>query len=274
VTSSDSAAPNSPPAVGDRIRLERDGDLLIATISHPTNPMNVVDEAMHHQLRQLMAVLRADQHARAIVLRAEGRAFCAGGDFAWFPELRSAGALEALRHDAKAIIWDLLEVRAPIICALNGHAMGLGASIALLCDSIVMAETAKLGDPHVKVGLVAGDGGAAIWPLAVGPTLAKRYLMTGDPLNAAQCLSMGLVTDVCPAADVDQISLGLARKIAANPPLAVQYTKAAVNQQLKAALLHSFDISAQSELVTFLSQDHIEAVQAAVEQRPGIYNGR
>jgi enoyl-CoA hydratase len=262
------------PVIGDRISLRRDGHVLIATIQHPTNPMNVVDEQMHEQLRHLMAALRSERHARAILLRAEGKAFCAGGDFAWFEQLRTIEGIEALQHDAKAIIWDLLDVRAPIVCALNGHAMGLGASIALLCDAVVMADTAKLGDPHVKVGLVAGDGGTAIWPLVLGPTLAKRYLLTGDALGAAQCAQLGLVTDVCPAGDVGRVSRALCDVIAANPPLAVQYTKSAVNQHLKSALLTSFDIATQSELVTFLSDDHVEAVTAMKEKRPGTYGGR
>ncbi len=262
------------PEIGDRISLRREGHVLVATIAHPTNPMNVVDEAMHRQLHLLMRALRDESRARAILLRSGGRAFCAGGDFGWFPELRTVEALEALRHDAKAIIWDLLEVRAPIICALNGHAMGLGASIALLCDIIVMSSAAKLGDPHVSVGLVAGDGGAAIWPLAVGPALAKRHLLTGDALTAEQCRSIGLITDVCDPSEVDATAMALCQRIAAQPPLAVQYTKAAVNQQVRTALMQSFDISTQSELVTFLSDDHAEAVNAAVQRRTGNYHGR
>jgi enoyl-CoA hydratase len=255
------------PTIGDRISMRRDGHVLVVTISHPTNPMNVVDEAMHHQLHVLMKTLREESEARAILLRSAGRAFCAGGDFGWFPELRSVAALEAL-------IWNLLEVRAPIVCALNGHAMGLGASIALLCDVIVMSTAAKLGDPHVSVGLVAGDGGAAIWPLAVGPALAKRYLLTGEALTAEQCRALGLVTDICEPEQLDSVALSLCERLAGQPPLAVQYTKAAVNQQVKTALGQSFDLSTQSELVTFLSADHAEAVNAAVERRRGTYHGR
>jgi enoyl-CoA hydratase len=265
---------NSEADIGDRIGFRRDGHVLVVTISHPTNPMNVVDEEMHHQLTALMARLRRESQARVVLLRAEGRAFCAGGDFDWFPRLRTVAAIEALRADAKSLIWDLLDVRVPIVCALNGHAMGLGASIALLCDSIVMSSAAKLGDPHVKVGLVAGDGGTAIWPLAVGPALAKRHLLTGDPLDAATCLRLGLVTDVVEPADVDAVARALCDRIAANPPLAVQYTKQAVNQQVKTALQASFDLATASELLTFLSDDHAEAVAAAVEKRQPTFTGK
>jgi enoyl-CoA hydratase len=261
------------PLIGDRISLARDGHVLVATIAHPTHPMNVVDQQMHHQLRILMAALKAESSARAIVLQATGKAFCAGGDFDWFPALRSVAAQAELHLEAKGIIYDLLDVRAPIVCALNGHAMGLGASIALMCDSIVMAEGARIGDPHVNVGLVAGDGGAAIWPLVVGPTLAKRYLMTGDALSAQQCAAMGLVTDLCGSGEANSQAMALARRLAAQPPLAVQHTKAAVNLHLKAALVHSFEVSIQAEMMTFFSADHVEAVNAAQQRRPGTYEG-
>ncbi len=256
------------------LRFARVGALLVVTIAHSNNAMNAVDEELHAEFAQLMAALRRESQARAIVLTGAGKAFCAGGDFSWFPKLRTVEALEHLRRDAKAIIWDLLEVSVPIICALNGHAMGLGASIALLCDSIVMSTGARIGDPHIRVGLVAGDGGTAIWPLAVGPALAKRYLLTGDHIDAAACLRLGLVTDLAAPDEVMTVAMELAHKIASMPPLAVQYTKQAVNQQVKEALLKSFDVAAQSELVTFLSADHAEAVSAITEKRQPTFKGR
>jgi enoyl-CoA hydratase len=134
-----------------------------------------------------------------VLLTGRGRAFSAGGDFAWFPTLRETERLERLRRDAKQMIWDLLDVEVPIIAALNGHAMGLGASIALLCDVIFMAEDATIGDPHVRVGLVAGDGGAVIWPLLLGPARAKQYLLTGDALKAEEAERIGLVNSSCRA---------------------------------------------------------------------------
>ena len=151
------------------LKLARTGDVLRVTIDHPTSAMNAVDEALHHDLTALFAGLRRETRARAVVLTGRGKAFSAGGDFGWFPALQQPGRLEALRRDAKQLVWDLLDVEIPIVAAVNGHAMGLGASIALLCDTIFMADTATIGDPHVRVGIVAGDGGVAIWPLALGP---------------------------------------------------------------------------------------------------------
>src|SRR4029079_10351547 len=153
------------------------------------------------------------------VLTGRGKAFSAGGDFAWFPTLREPGRLEALRRDAKQLVWDLLDVELPIVAALNGHAMGLGASIALLCDVIFMADSATIGDPHVRVGIVAGDGGTAIWPLAVGPALAKQYLLTGDPVSAVDAERMGLVNRMVPAAELHDAALAFARRLPDGAPL-------------------------------------------------------
>jgi enoyl-CoA hydratase len=179
-----------------------------------------------------------------------------------------------LRRDAKQLIWDLLDVEVPIVAALNGHAMGLGASIALLCDVIFMADTATIGDPHVRVGIVAGDGGAVIWPLAVGPARAKQYLLTGDPLGAAEAERIGLVNRVVPAADLDREAMAFAERLAAGAPLAVRYTKLAVNKLIKDALNVAFDASTALELVTFQSEDHQEALAALREKRTPSFKGR
>jgi enoyl-CoA hydratase/carnithine racemase len=256
------------------LQSERIGDVLRVTIAHPSSPLNAVDEALHHDLTMLCAGLRREDKARAVVLTGKGRAFSAGGDFNWFPALREPGRLEALRRDAKQLIWDLLDVEIPIVAAVNGHAMGLGASIALLCDVIFMADTATIGDPHVKVGIVAGDGGVAIWPLALGPARAKQYLLTGDPLNAAEAERIGLINKVVPAADLQAEALAFAQRLAAGAPLAVRYTKLAVNKLVKDALNVAFDTSTALELLTFHSDDHREALAAIREKRPPKFQGR
>jgi enoyl-CoA hydratase len=139
---------------------------------------------------------------------------------------------------------------------------------------IFMADTARLGDPHVRVGLVAGDGGVAIWPLAVGPARAKEYLLTGDPLSASEAERIGLVNRVVPAAELDREAMAFAERLAAGAPLAVRYTKMAVNKLLKDALNVAFDTSTALELVTFQSADHQEALSALREKRPPRFTGR
>jgi len=257
------------------IRLERRDHLLIATIDHPTSAMNAVDELLHDEFRELFAMLKREGDARAIVLTGGAkRAFSAGGDFDWFPQLRGQTKLDSLRRDAKQIIWDLLDIEVPIVCGLNGSAAGLGASIALMCDLIVMSERAVIVDPHVNVGLVAGDGGAAIWPLLLGPLAAKRHLLLGDPLRADEAVRLGVAVEACAPGEVVARALAWAERIAAQPPLAVRGTKISVNQQLKRALLDSFDLSTSLEIACFLSHDHAEAVDAIKEQRTPRFEGR
>lgn len=256
------------------LRFERDGDVLVATIDRPDSDLNAVNEVLHEELTRLFRELKRETIARAVVLTGNGKAFSAGGDFSWFPELQRPGRMESLRRDAKQLIWDLLDVEIPIVAAVGGHAMGLGASIALLCDVIFMADTATIGDPHVRVGIVAGDGGTAIWPLAIGPALAKQYLLTGDAVPAAQAERMGLVNRAVPAAELLSTALAFARRLAAGAPLAVRYTKIAVNKLIKDALNVSFDVATALELVTFRSDDHQEALAALREKRKPRFTGR
>jgi enoyl-CoA hydratase len=256
------------------LRTERIDQVLKVTIDHPTSPLNAVDAQLHHDLTSLFAALRRETEARAILLTGRGRAFSAGGDFNWFPELRGIERLDALRRDAKQLIWDLLDVELPIVAAVNGHAMGLGASIALLCDVIFMADSASIGDPHVRVGIVAGDGGTVIWPLAVGPARAKQYLLTGDPVSAVEAERIGLVNRVVPAADLEREAMAFAQRLAAGAPLAVRYTKLSVNKLIKDALNVAFDTATALELFTFQSEDHQEALAAIREKRPPKFSGR
>jgi len=256
------------------LRLARDGDVLVVTIDRPDSALNAVNAALHEDLTRLFRELKLETEARAVLLTGKARAFSAGGDFAWFPSLQDPAAMEALRRDAKQLIWDLLDVEIPIVAAVGGHAMGLGASIALLCDVIFMADTATIGDPHVRVGIVAGDGGTAIWPLAIGPALAKQYLLTGDPVTAADAERMGLVNRCVPEADLMNEAMAFARRLAAGAPLAVRYTKLAVNKLVKDALNISFDAATALELVTFRSEDHAEALAALREKRRPVFRGR
>jgi enoyl-CoA hydratase len=256
------------------LRLERDGDVLVVTIDRPGSDLNAVNDELHEDFTRLFRELKLETETRAVLLTGSKKAFSAGGDFAWFPELQQPGRMDALRRDAKQLIWDLLDVEIPIVACVNGHAMGLGASIALLCDVIFMAQGATIGDPHVRVGIVAGDGGTAIWPLAVGPALAKQYLLTGDPVTAADAERMGLVNRALPDEEVHAAALAFAKRLAAGAPLAVRFTKLAVNKLIKDALNVSFDTATALEIVTFQSEDHAEALAALREKRKPRFTGR
>jgi enoyl-CoA hydratase len=256
------------------IDVRLDGDVLVATIDRPGSELNTVDAQLHADLAELFARLKRESSARAVLLTGSKRAFSAGGDFGWFPSIRPMDQIDRLRREAKQLIWDLLDVEVPVVAAVNGPAIGLGASIVLLCDVVVMADTAVIADPHVRVGIVAGDGGAAIWPLLVGPLLAKRYLLTGDSLTAEEAERLGLVTEVAPAAELGARARAWASRLAVGAPLAVKGTKQAVNAQVKRALLESFDLSTALEMTCFLSADHDEALAALREKREPRFDGR
>jgi enoyl-CoA hydratase len=254
--------------------ISTDGDVLHVVIDNPGSDLNVVDETLHHDLTRLFRELKQEETARAVLLSGRGKAFSAGGDFDWFTRLRTPEQTFALRRDAKQMIWDLLDVELPIVAAVHGYAMGLAASIALFCDVIYCAETARIADPHVRAGLVAGDGGVVAWPLAVGPARAKEYLMTGDPVPAVEAERIGLVNHVVPDDELLERAMACARRLAAGAPMAVRYTKMAVNKLVKDALGIAFDASTGYEMTTLLSQDHVEAVEAFQQRRTPRFTGR
>ncbi len=256
------------------IRIERADQVLVATIDRAGHPLNPVDDQLHHELALLFRLLRQERDARAVLLTGAGKAFSAGGDFDWFPTLRNPQRLAELRRDAKQMIWDLVDLELPLVVAINGPAVGLGASIALLGDVIYISATAHIADPHVRVGIVAGDGGTAIWPLLVGPARAKEYLLTGDPVPAAEAERIGLVNHVVAPERLMDEAMAMAQRLAASAPLAVQFTKSAVNQLVKQSLQLAFDYATGHELLTFLSEDHQEALEALAEKREPRFFGR
>jgi enoyl-CoA hydratase len=255
------------------MQFERLGDVLRVTLSNPRTRLNTVDAQMHEELRRLFEELKGETSARAVVLTGSGKAFSAGGDFGWMAGVRPED-LEGMRREGKEIVWNLLDVDVPIVAAINGPAIGLGATLALLCDTVFMAESATIADPHVRVAIAAGDGGAVIWPLILGPMLAKRYLMTGDALTAADAARLGLASAVVADDELQDEALAFANRLAAGAPLAIRYTKAAVNQLVKQALTTAFDYSTALEVLTFVSADHAEALRAIRAKETPVFDGR
>jgi enoyl-CoA hydratase len=258
----------------DCMRAESLEGILTVSIDHPGSPLNAVDAALHADLDRLFESLRRDDEHRCVVLTGRPGAFSAGGDYRWFPWLQDPVAREEVRRAGRRIIWNLLDLEIPIVAAVGGPAIGLGATLALCCDALFMADDAVLGDPHVKVGLVAGDGGTAIWPALVGPMLAKRFLLTGDTMDADTAHALGLVSHVVAPEELMEEVRSFARRLAAGAPLAIRYTKSAINGALKQRFAEAFDVAVAYETVTMTSADHVEAVAAAVEKREPRFEGR
>ncbi|MEL7480422.1 MAG: enoyl-CoA hydratase/isomerase family protein [Pseudomonadota bacterium] len=256
-----------------RFTFERDGRILTAFITSD-HPVNGVDAPMHEELGRVFTDLQRDAHSDIIILSAKGRAFCAGGDFDWFDEqISDPGKFRDIAWEAKRIVLSILEMEKPIICRLNGAAAGLGATIALLCDIIIADETAKIGDPHVKVGLVAGDGGALIWPQLIGYARAKELLMTGDLLTAKEAADMGLINHAVPSDQLDARVGDVVAKLQANPKWAVRWTKTVANIPLRALAAQLMDASIGWESVSNTLKDRAEAVAAFKEKRSANLTG-
>ena len=245
-----------------RFTFSRDGRVLTAAISSD-HPVNGVDGLMHEEMARIFSDLQRDSDSDIIILTGQGRAFCGGGDFDWFDEqITNPARFRDIAWDAKRIVSSLLELEKPIICRLNGAAAGLGASIALLCDVIIADEGALIGDPHVKVGLVAGDGGALIWPQLIGYAKAKELLMTGDIITAKQAMDLGLINYAVPTDELDDRVAELVNKLQANPRWAVRWTKTVANIPLRALAAQVMDAAIGWESVSNFADDRKEAVAA------------
>lgn len=260
------------------IQAQRHGAVLVLTLNRPER-LNAVSDDMHEGLESLLADLRHDSEIRAVVLQGAGRAFCVGGDvnaFAQAPAVPPSPyqSMAEVTHSASHLIEGFLNVPQPMVAAVQGYAMGLGATLALMCDVLLIAEDAQIADTHVPIGLVAGDGGAIAWPLAMPFGAAKYYLMTGDRLDGREAARLGLALRAVPAADVQAQARQLAERLAALPPLAVQGTKRTLNRILQHRSQLTLDSGLQLEAATFLSDDHKEAASAFMEKRSAQFQGR
>lgn len=257
----------------ETMTFSREGRILTITLNLP-DTLNAVNARMHTELARVFLDANDDPDSDIVVLTGAGRAFCAGGDVDWMqdsidkPEMFTETAIEG-----KRIIFTQLDLEKPLICRLNGHAMGLGATLALGCDVVIASEKAKIGDPHVSIGLVAGDGGAVLWPQMIGYLRAKEYLLTGDPIPAVEAARMGLINRAVAPEALDDDVYGLARRLAGGARKAIRWTKVATNLGLKQLAHMIMDTGIAYETLSNISKDHQEAVTAFREKRKPVFTG-
>jgi enoyl-CoA hydratase len=243
---------------------KRDDGVAVATLNRPDR-LNAVDGRMHRELTTLPRDADKDPDVGALVITGAGRAFCAGGDFSGEP--MDSGPGGAMWLEARQIVDHLLEAELPVISAVNGYAMGLGATVALLCDVVYAAESAVFADTHVKMGIGAGDGGQVIWPFLMGVNRAKYHLMTGDRLTAAEAERLGLVNFVTPDGEVVDQAVALAARLASGPRMAISASKVPINTWLRAVSAQVLPLSLAWEERSMRTADHREAVKAFQEKR-------
>ena len=221
----------------ETLLVDQDGPVLTITLNRPEK-LNAVDRTMHQELEEVFGEVAFDGSVSAIVVTGSGRGFCSGGDVRSMDERGQSNVLEqrpmgAVSQSGRRILHNMMWVEQPIVCALNGVAAGLGATIALFCDIIYASDQARIGDTHVKAGLVAGDGGAVIWPLLVG----------------------------------------VAKRLASGPAMAIRGTKHALNKKVWADLNLALDMGLALEERSSRHDDHHEAARSFVEKRAPEYKG-
>jgi enoyl-CoA hydratase len=239
---------SDPP---DSILLERRGPVCVLTLHRPDR-LNAASRELHRELAVVWAKASSDPGTGAIVLTGAGRAFCAGGDAEL---LRAMTADEALRsevlQEGAAIVRAMIECPLPIVAAVNGPAVGLGWSLASTADFVVAADDAFFADPHVSMGLVAGDGGALTIPLLAGLLRAKEFVLLGDRLSAVDAERVGLVNRVVPRADVLGVAIDIAARLASYPSQAMRETKRLLNLALARSVESSLDDALAAEATSF-----------------------
>ncbi|GAA3384902.1 enoyl-CoA hydratase/isomerase family protein [Cryptosporangium minutisporangium] len=244
------------------LRVEADGPVRTVVLNRP-DALNAVDESLHSALADVWQQLAADEEARVVILTGAGRAFCSGGDLDWItsflddPEARDA----SLRSGAR-IVEEMLRFPLPVIAAVNGPAVGLGCTLAVLSDIVLLSETTYLADPHVTVGLVAGDGGAAFWSLITPILRSREYLYTGDRIPAATAVELGLATRTVAPEAVLAEARRCAERLAAQPPEALRGTKLLLNGVLSRALAEALPAGFAAEGATMRSADHRDRLRA------------
>jgi enoyl-CoA hydratase len=217
------------------ILIERGDDgLAVVSLNRPDS-LNAADEQLHGAIAAVWAGLASDPGCRGVVLTGAGTAFSAGGDLGLLDRMVGDLALRArIMEEAAVLVRSMTTFPLPIVAAVNGPAVGLGCSLTSLSDLVVMEESSYLADPHVSIGLVAGDGGALTWPLSMGLQRSKEWLLLGGRISAAQALSYGLANRVVPDGEAVREACALALRLAGLPPQALRETRRVLNQPLVA----------------------------------------
>jgi len=257
------------------ITYAEDGHVGTLTLNRP-EILNSMDEEMTGEIVSVIERLRRPGNIRTLIIASTGKCFSAGGNFDEIQRLIDSYEARMEAYDnGRRVIHGMAEIAMPVIAAMQGDAYGLGTSLALSADIIVASRNVRIGDPHVKVGLVAGDGGTLVWPAAFGFLKSKRHLLTGDPIGAEEAHRLGAISDLVDEPhEVLPLAQDLAAKICALPPMAVQYTKRALNHSMQRAALDHFEFAMALEQYAMTSDDLKEALAAMKEKRKPTFHNR
>ena len=245
----------------------RDHGVLLITINRP-EVLNATNDRLHWELTQIWLTIDRDRETRVAVITGAGRAFSAGGDLG----MVEANATDTRRlantiREASDLVYNMINLDKPIVSAINGVAVGAGLVVALMADISIIAENVRFTDGHTKLGVVAGDHAAILWPLLCGMAKAKYYLLTSDFIDGKEAERIGLVSLCVPAAELLPKAFEVADKLALGSQQAIQWTKRSLNNWLRLAG-PIFDQSIALEMLTFMGEDVREGLKAIREKRP------
>src|SRR5580693_2940982 len=245
----------------------RDNGVLLITLNRPDS-YNAADETMHRELAAVWTDVARDDQTRVAVVTGAGKAFSAGGDLAMVERMAGDYAkVTRMLTEMSDLVYNMINCAKPVVSAINGVAVGAGLVVALLADVSICAADARLGDGHVKLGTVAGDHAAILWPLLCGMARARYYLLTGEMMSGTEAERIGLVSKCVPREEVLAEAMKVAARLAAGPQQAIRLSKRALNGWLRNAG-PLFDQSAAYEMLTFMGEDLREGVTALRAKRP------
>jgi len=238
----------------------------VALVKFNRPPVNALNTELVKELHEVIEVLDQDTAVRVIVLTGQGKAFVAGADIAEMSKLSPLEAREFARNGHRTLSR-LERAAKPVICAVNGFALGGGCEVALACDIRVMADSAKIGQPEVNLGIIPGFGGTQRLSRLVGPGVARELIYTGDHVDAQEALRIGLVNKVVPLDKLMDTVMELARKIAAKGPAAVRLAKNVISRGLDSSLDAGNSLEIEAFCVCFASGEPKEGMTAFLEKR-------
>ena len=254
------------------ILLEKKEGIGYLTLNRP-EVRNAFNQEMIDELRDVLRHIDRDEEIRVLIITGAGKAFQAGADIA---ELSVMAPMEILRWNEGIVRINaaLEKLRQPVIAAINGAAMGGGVELAISCTLRVIAESAKMALPEVKLGIIPGTGGTQRLPRLIGKGRAAELLLTGDIINAQDAYHMGLVNRVAPDNACVQTAETLARKIMANAPIAVEMAKDALEIGKDLPLEHAVQYSQKNCVTCFSTEDMKEGMAAFLEKREANFKGK
>lgn len=246
--------------------IEADGAVRVLRMNRPA-ALNAADPELHRRLADVWQELEDDTGCRAVVLTGAGRAFSAGGDLDVLERMSHDPAFrQYMLDEGRRIVRGMVEFPWPVVSAVNGPAVGMGCSLAGLSDLVLIEASAYLADPHVSVGLVAGDGGALTWPLLMSLLRAKEYLFTGDRIPAEVAVQLGLANRLVADGTAEQEARALAARLVRQPETALRFTKQVVNRHLSRAMHDALDFALSAEGVSSASAEHGKALAALIDR--------